>query len=85
MNNTQQIEPIQDVKSFDSFDISLVRINVPSPESYATILVSLHSSQDSSLIKQITVECTKEELDPWGADDSIVYTIVANKLGFTLA
>lgn len=85
MNNKQQINPVNEVKSYDLFQIDSIKINPISTERYGSGLVSMYSSTDSNLYKQMSVEFTKEELDPWGADDSIIYTIVANKLGFTLS
>lgn len=85
MNTKQQIVPIDEIKSYDSFQIFSIMINPYNSEKYANGIISLYSSADDSMFKQMPVEFTKEELDPWGADDSIIYTIVANKLGFTLA
>lgn len=49
---------------------------------YATCGVNLYSPEGGYL-KSFNLAFTKEELDPWGEDDSILDTIVLNKLGFT--
>lgn len=49
---------------------------------YASCAVNLYSP-NNDYVKSINLAFTKEELDPWGEDDSILDTIVINKLGFT--
>lgn len=54
-------------------------------ERYAAASVRLYD-EDGSDIQLVNFEgLTKEDLDPWGEDDSVVVAIVLAKLGIELA
>ncbi len=50
---------------------------------YATMPYAIWS--DALIIQQGVLEFTKEELDTWGEDDSVLDDIVLNKLSLTRA
>lgn len=49
---------------------------------YASCVITF-LDENNSPIRSDMLAFTKEELDPWGEDDSILDSIVLNKLGFT--
>jgi len=71
--------------SYDSFEILGIQINLQATgENYAQGLIVLKSSINPDERKTVQVTFTKEELDTWSEDDSVVIQIIAQKLGFTL-
>lgn len=80
------IQQVSETTKFDILEIGGIQINPNSQgENYAQGLVFLKSSNDSEAQKRFHLSFTKEELDQWGEDDSIITEIILNKLGLNIA
>lgn len=80
------IQQVSETTNFDILEINSIQINPnANGQTYAQGLIFLKSSTDAEAVKRFHLSFTKEELDQWGEDDSIINEIVLNKLGINLA
>lgn len=79
------IEQVHKTVSYDSFEILGIQINPKAiGENYGQGLILLKCSEKPLENKTIQLSFTKEELDRWSDDDSVIVHLIAQKLGVNL-